>query len=105
MRQLRTGSNLLESIKRDWLSLPTPVSFKVCEVKGGQDGVLAKVPHSPTVFFLADKDHRTIVKPSASDDFPYVIFRNFVSDTFQFNAGGNPITACLFDIYQPSFES
>jgi predicted alpha/beta hydrolase family esterase len=101
MRQLRKGSDLLERIKTDWKTFVSGGSFKICEVKGGQDGVLPRTEHPPDLFFLADKDHRTIVKPLAHDDGSYVIFRNFVMDALNLS-GHDRRTACLFDVYQPS---
>jgi hypothetical protein len=77
--------------------------LKVSEVKGGQDGVLPRGERVPSLFFLADKDHRTIVKPLNHDDGSYVIFQNFVLDALGL-IGPDQKTACLFYIYQPMFE-
>lgn len=103
MRQLQTRSDFLETIALDWHTFVSSTPLKICEVKGGQDAVLPRRQQSATTLLLADKDHRTIVKPSTTDDSPYVVFRNFVTDTLRLSSN-DCLTACLFDIYQPNIE-
>jgi pimeloyl-ACP methyl ester carboxylesterase len=124
LKQLRKGSDLLQSIQEDWAHFKFQPTMEIRLVSGGQDVVVTSDDNSNTLF-IPDKGHINLVKPASATDTAYLALKELLIDILHArpslptsiigtnpaplspNGDGNIASVrplVLFDIYRPECE-
>lgn len=124
LKELCKGSELLESINTDWVTLKIEQNIKTVYVVGGCDAVVPRDSGSPyigadNVRTLINCGHVDIIKPKDVQDLRYKFLKEFLRKSIELPSGcnassqPNPIPTArnteepvdiLFDIYKTGVE-